>query len=184
MIYIGAQYKRHAAVISPLLRRNKVLSNFQLILNCTDKLLNNWRDKPSEKIHTDIVQQCQNLLLALFGHIGYDYDLETLNDDGTENNNELTREFRYKMKLFLTISFAPRFLSKIYVNLSQRYRQSQAIMSKYLNQIIEKELNENSESIAERKRTCLVASLVSSLQVDEKAEAMKDESDKKGTSIL
>ena len=184
MICIGPTYKRHAAVISPLLRRNKVISNFQLILNCTDKLLNNWRDKPSEKIHTDIIQQSQSLLLAIFGHIGYDYDLETLNDNGMENSNELTREFRYKMRLFLTISMAPRFLSKIYVNLSRRYKQSQVIMNKYLNQIIEKELNESPESIAERKRTCLAASLVSSLQEDEQIEAMKNESDKKGTDIL
>jgi hypothetical protein len=82
------------------------------------------------------------------------------------------------------VSYSPRFLSKIYLNLSQRYRRSQAIVNKYLNQIIEKELNVSPESTAERKRTCLIASFVSSLQEDEKAEAMKNESDKKGTNIL
>jgi hypothetical protein len=145
--------------------------------------LDNWRRKPSEKIHTDIVQQCQNLFLSIFGYIGFDYDLETLNDDGTENNNELTQEFQYKMSLFQMVSYSPRFLSKIYVNLSRRYRRSQAIINKYLNQITEQELKESPESRAERKRTCLIASLVSSLQEDEKAEAMKNESDKKGTDI-
>jgi len=154
-----------------------------LVLDCTDKLLDNWRRKPSEKIHTDIVQQCQNLFLSIFGYIGFDYDLETLNDDGTENNNELTQEFQYKMSLFQMVSYSPRFLSKIYVNLSRRYRRSQAIINKYLNQITEQELKESPESRAERKRTCLIASLVSSLQEDEKAEAMKNESDKKGTNI-
>jgi hypothetical protein len=109
--------------------------------------------------------------------------LETLNDDGTENNNELTQEFQYKMSLFQMVSYSPRFLSKIYVNLSRRYRRSQAIINKYLNQITEQELKESPESRAERKRTCLIASLVSSLQEDEKAEAMKNESDKKGTDI-
>jgi len=154
-----------------------------LVLDCTDKLLDNWRRKPSEKIHTDIVQQCQNLFLSIFGYIGFDYDLETLNDDGTENNNELTQEFQYKMSLFQMVSYSPRFLSKIYINLSRRYRRSQAIINKYLNQITEQELKESPESRAERKRTCLIASLVSSLQEDEKAEAMKNESDKKGTDI-
>ncbi len=154
-----------------------------MVLDCTDKLLDNWRRKPSEKIHTDIVQQCQNLFLSIFGYIGFDYDLETLNDDGTENNNELTQEFQYKMSLFQMVSYSPRFLSKIYVNLSRRYRRSQAIINKYLNQITEQELKESPESRAERKRTCLIASLVSSLQEDEKAEAMKNESDKKGTDI-
>jgi len=145
--------------------------------------LNNWRRKPSEKIHTDIVQQSQNLILAIFGYVGFDYDLETLNDDGSENKNELAQELHYKMSVFQMISFSPRFLSKIYTNLSQRYKRSQLIINKYLNQMTEKELNESSESRAERKRTCLIASLVASLQQDEKAEAMKNEQDKKGKQI-
>ena len=84
------------------------------------------------------------------------------------------------MSVFQMVSFSPRFLSKIYTNLSPRYRQSKTIINKYLNQMIEKELNESSESRAERKRTCLIASLVASLQQDEKAEAMKNEEAKKG----
>ncbi len=180
LIYIGPAFKRHATVIVPLLRRGKVVSNFELIIDCTDRLLNNWRRKPCEKIHTDIVRQSQNLMLAMFGFIGFNYDFETLNDDESENNNELTKELQYKMSVFQMVSFSPRFLSKIYTNFSQRYRRSQGIINKYLNQMTEKELNESPESRAERKRTCLIASLVASLQQDEKSEAMKNEQDKKG----
>ena len=46
--------------------------------------------------------------------------------------------------------------------------------------MIEQELAKNLESIAQRKRTSLIASLVSSLQQDEKEEAKKNEEDKKG----
>jgi hypothetical protein len=46
--------------------------------------------------------------------------------------------------------------------------------------MIERELNENPKSRLERKRTCLIASLVDSLQQDENAEAMKNEEDRKG----
>ena len=144
--------------------------------------MNIWRRKASGEIHTNIVHQCQNLLLAIFGFIGFDCDLETLNDDGSESNNEFTHQLRYKMSLFRVASFSPRFLSKIYINISRRYRRSTAIINKSVNQMIEKELIESSESRAERKRTSLIASLVASLEQDEKAEAMKNE-DQKGNDI-
>ena len=46
--------------------------------------------------------------------------------------------------------------------------------------MIEKELNEDPKLRLERKRTCLIASLVESLQKDENAEAMKPEEERKG----
>ncbi len=185
LLYIGAAFKRHATVTIPLFRRGKIISNFDLIIDCTDKLLNNWRQKPSQQIHTNIVQQSQNLLLAIFGYIGFDYDLKVLDDDdGSESNNELTQELQYKISMFQAFAYSPRFLSKIYTILSPRYKRSQAILNKYLNQMIEKELEESSELRAERKRTCLIASLVASLQQDEKVEAMKNEEDKKGNKIF
>jgi hypothetical protein len=46
--------------------------------------------------------------------------------------------------------------------------------------MIEQELRETPEMRAERKRTSLIASLVDSLQEDEKLEAKKSEETKKG----
>jgi hypothetical protein len=46
--------------------------------------------------------------------------------------------------------------------------------------MIEQELGETEESRTQRKRTSLIASLVASLQPDEKLEATKREEDKKG----
>ncbi|CAF0917554.1 unnamed protein product [Rotaria sordida] len=48
--------------------------------------------------------------------------------------------------------------------------------------MIEQEQNETSDAIAERKRTSLIASLVTSLQPDEQIEANKSEEEKKGLS--
>jgi len=50
--------------------------------------------------------------------------------------------------------------------------------------MVEQELGENEESRAQRKRTSLIASLVASLQIDEKLEATKREEDKKGKDYL
>jgi hypothetical protein len=53
-------------------------------------------------------------------------------------------------------------------------------ISNYLNEIIEQEQRKTPEELGERKRTSLIASLVGSLQQDEKAEAIKSEEEKKG----
>ncbi|CAF1381704.1 unnamed protein product [Adineta steineri] len=80
------------------------------------------------------------------------------------------------------IIYLPRILSSIYLQLNHRHRRAQTIIERYLCQMIEQELSESPESISQRKRTCLIASLVASLQKDEKAEAMKSEEEKRGLS--
>ncbi len=49
--------------------------------------------------------------------------------------------------------------------------------------MIEQELNEDPKLRLERKRTCLIASLVDSLQEDKNTDAMKSEQEKKGASL-
>ncbi|CAF5010587.1 unnamed protein product, partial [Rotaria sp. Silwood1] len=176
----GAQYKRHASLIVPLFRRGKIVSNFDLIINCTDKLLAKWRASSPEKVHIDIVQQSQNLLLEIFGFIGFDYDLETLGDDEMTRNNELTEALRHFMHLFQIVSYCPRFLASIYLKFSPQYRRLNKIIERYLYRMIEQEQEKSPELIAERKRTSLIASLVSSLQKDKQMEATQNEDLKKG----
>ena len=74
----------------------------------------------------------------------------------------------------------PNFLAKLYLKLSPQYRRARQIIEEYLNQIIEEEQRKAPEEIAERKRTSLIASLVTSIQQDEKTEAVKPEQEKKG----
>jgi hypothetical protein len=66
-----------------LFRRGKVLNNLDLIIDCTDKLFDQWRlksDNDRNYIHLNTVDQSQNLSLGIFGFIGFDYDLETLEE--------------------------------------------------------------------------------------------------------
>jgi hypothetical protein len=81
-MFIGAKFKRHASLTMPLFRRAKIITNLDVIVNSTDKLLAIWRTRLNQHVHLDVVQQCQNLLLQIFGLIGFDYDLEMLNNDG------------------------------------------------------------------------------------------------------
>ena len=180
---IGPKYKRHASIILPLFRRGKIVNNLDLIIDCTDKLLDQWRSQTENDpnhIHLNIVEQCQNLSLAIFGFIGFDYDLQTLEESTVNKNNKLRKSLSDFLKIFLLTIPIPTFISKIYLKISPRYRHTMITINNYLNQMIEQEQRKTSEEIAERKRTSLIASLVDSLQQDEKAEAAKPEEEKKG----
>ncbi|CAF1451183.1 unnamed protein product, partial [Rotaria sordida] len=172
-----AKFKRHASIIMPLFRHGKILSNFDLIINCTDELLNNWCSSSSDHIHCDILQQCQNLLLEIFGFIGFNYDFDTL---GGTKNNELTEALRNYIAMMQLGAYLPNFLLRAYMKLSPKYRRIQTTIKRYLYRMIEQELTETPESRAQRKKTSLIASLVASLQIDEQAEERKSEEEKKG----
>jgi cytochrome P450 len=90
----GAKYKRHAAILLPLFRRGKILNNYDLIVDCTDKLLDLWQsttDRDPNHIHLNTVDQCQHLSLAIFGFLGFNYDLQTLEESNINKTNKLTR---------------------------------------------------------------------------------------------
>ncbi|CAF3760392.1 unnamed protein product [Rotaria sp. Silwood1] len=78
------------------------------------------------------------------------------------------------------VLYAPRIIPIIYLKLSSRHQRAQVTVERYLNKMVEQEMAESPDSIAQRKKTSLIASLVSALQTDEKAEAKKKEEDKKG----
>ncbi|CAF1482806.1 unnamed protein product [Rotaria sp. Silwood1] len=173
----GAKFKRHASITMPLFRHGKILSNFDLIINCTDDLLNNWYSSSLDHIHRDILRQCQNLLLEIFGFIGFDYDFDTLR--GT-NNNELTQALRSYVGALELGFYLPNFFFNAYLKLNPKCRRARTIIKRYLYRMMEQELTETSESRAQRKKTSLIASLVASLQTDEQAEERKSEDKRKG----
>ncbi|CAF4152723.1 unnamed protein product, partial [Adineta steineri] len=177
----GSKHKRHAAIAMPLFRRARIIDNFDLIIDCTDKLLSNWRISSSQHIHCDIVAQCQNLLLQIFGLISFDYDLEALDQDDP-SKNELTKALHDFMSACELVLVAPRILGVMYTKLSRRHRRAKSIITRYIHQMIDNEMTASEESRAQRKRTCLIASLIASLQEDEEMEAKKSENEKKGLS--
>lgn len=180
---LGHQYKRHASVVLPLFRRGKVINNLDLIIDCTDKLIDQWRsvvDRDPEHIHCNIVDQCQNLSLAIFGFLGFNYDLQTLEESNINKKNKLTQALHDFLDIFIKTTRLPNFLSKLYLKFNSRYRQSRSTIEEYLYQIIEQEQGKTPEETAAEKRTSLIASLITSIQQDEQAEARKPEQERKG----
>lgn len=163
----------------PLFRRAKIIDNFELIVDCTDKLLSNWRARPDSHIHCDIVQQCQNLLLEIFGLISFDYDLETL-DENASTQNELALALQDFLKATQLVFLSPPIIGTIYTKCSRRHRQATSTIKKYIYRMIDNEMAASPESRGQRKKTCLIASLISSLQEDEELQAKNNENEKKG----
>ena len=183
--FLGAKYKRHAAIIVPLFRRGRIASelNFDLIISNTDKLLDRWRTSPKDKIHTDIAEQCRNLLLAILGFIAFDYDLQALDDDRVTDKNELSEALQHVLIAIRIVVYVPPILMRSYLKWSPQYQKAYRIIEHYVCRMIEQEQKQSPGMINERKRTSLIASLVASLQQNEEAEANKSEAEKKGENV-
>jgi hypothetical protein len=120
-------------------------------------------------------EQAQQMLMFIFGFIAFDYDLQTLDD----NQNELTQAFYSLLNTMQILFRLPIFLGRIFVSLNFPARRARKIIDRHSENMIEHELNETSEMKDKRKRTNLIASLVTSLQENEQLEANKAEEDKK-----
>lgn len=127
-----------------------------------------------------MIEQSQRLLLAIFGFVAFNYDLETLSNNTKTSKNELTEAFYSLLNSMQTMLQLPRFFLRIYLFLNLKTRRARAIIDQYLARMIEYELSMAEELRVERKRISFIASLVTSLQQDETLEATKPEEEKKG----
>lgn len=131
-------------------------------------------------IHVNIVEQTEELLLAIFGFIAFDFDLQTLDNEGAAEKNELAPALRRYVTVFPIIMKLPAIVSRIYLLFNRKYQHARKIINEYVHRMIEQELRETETTRAERKRKSLIASLVASLQKDERLEATKSEEEKRG----
>jgi len=156
--------------------------HFDTIINCTDKLLARWReiDDPT-KIYLNMNEQTQQLLLASFGFIAFDYDLHTLDDECEKGKKELVCAMDVFLNTAMRVIEMPLIIGHIYLFFNFKYQRARRIIDQYTQRMIDQELAESMEIRAERKRTSLISSLVSALQHDEKMEVTKVEENKKGT---
>ncbi len=180
-VYSGAKYKRHASLILPLFRRSKIISNLNIIINCTDKLLLRWRARDNaSRVHLDMIEQCQHLLLSIIGFIAFNYDLQTLENEENIHQNELGHALQVYLQSYRTVFYLPKPVARIYMALNRDYQKSLIVLRRYVHSIIEETIQMDQSVIAEQKRTNLIATLVGSLQQDERSEATKAEEDKIG----
>ena len=114
ILIIGANFKRHASLTVPLLRRAKLLSHADTINDCTDKLLGRWQTiNDSTYIHLDMFHQLQQLVLDLFGFIFFGYDLQLLDNKSINEKNELAEALHTVLATAMLVIQMPRAISYI-----------------------------------------------------------------------
>ena len=181
-ICVGAKYKRHASVSYPWFRGRKIYTHLDTILDCTDQLIDQWRrTNDRNEIHLDINEQTQQLLLEIFGLIAFDYDLQIFDHRDEQTQKELIASMDVFFNAIARIVEMPKFIGRVYLFCNFKYRHARSILNNCIERIIDQELAETASMRAERKRTSLIASLVSSLQENE---TIKSEEDKRGILTL
>lgn len=154
------------------------------ILDCTDKLLDRWRQmNDPNHIHLNINEQTQQLLLAIFGFIAFDYDFQIFDDQCDKEHTKFIASMETFFNTIARVMEMPVVLGRVYLFFNCKHRQACLFMDRYIQRIIDQELRETVAMRAERKRTSLIASLVSSLQQHEDLEAEKPEEDKRGITL-
>ena len=74
------EWKSHARIVEPLLKRSAATQYFDQILKSTDELIDTWTNKVNaNEVQTDVINQCHELLLRIMLSMSY----------GEENNEYL-----------------------------------------------------------------------------------------------
>src|ERR1700722_16600546 len=66
----GAKWKRHVRIILPMLKRAKIISHLDTIVEYADRFID--RHLNDGHIHTDLLRSCQTLTMNIIGLIGFD----------------------------------------------------------------------------------------------------------------
>ncbi|CAF1159500.1 unnamed protein product [Didymodactylos carnosus] len=178
----GEQFKRHARVMLPMFKKNKVISHVNTIIDCTDKLIHLWRHEQPEELNENIVQQSKSLLLDIIGFIAFDYDLQTVEQSEQDEKKELTKALNIFINMHHTImqaAFVPTILFKWWLKLNLRYQNALKTLQYTAYSIIAKESEYTGHQVKPKN---LISMLVSSLQKNEEDERKKSEVDKYGLS--
>ena len=166
-------WKRHARFMLPMFKRSKVLPYLDAIAGCIDNFIEQGLVKQDGQIRTDLISQCQNVLLNTIALIAFDYDLESsVAADGFNLQKSFT-DYVHKANQFILLSWMPMWLGKLILSLDWKYQRALRVVKHYvMNIITEEQQRQKQEYIASDRPRNLISSLVSSTR-DESSPATK-----------
>ena len=168
----GDAWKRHARFMFPMFKRATILPYLNAIETCIDRLIDEKFVKHDGKIHTDLVIQCQHVLLNAFALIAFDYDLESSRQTGSSNLSKAFNDFINYGNQFILAAGTPMWLGKIVLSFHWKYQRALRIVKQYVMNIIsEEEKRQQDESISSIRPKNLIASLVSSIKNESSTKA-------------
>ncbi|CAF0790335.1 unnamed protein product [Adineta steineri] len=161
----GETWKRHARFMLPMFKRAKVLPYFDTVVTCIDRLIDEQLIKHDGEIRTDLVTQCQNLLLNIIAFIAFDYDLESSSQTDSYNLRNAFNDFVHYANQFVLLAGIPLWLGKIILTLNWKYQQALRIMKRYVMNIIsEEKQRQQDEYFSSNRPKNLISSLVASVK--------------------
>ena len=158
----GNAWKRHARFILPMFRRTKITPYLSTIVDCVDHFIDDHFNQNNSKIHTDLVQKSQQLLLNIIGHIAFDYDLGQASSTDADLRKALKDLIRSVDVLFI-LGALPRWLGKLFLMMYWRFQRTKRIIKHYVMQIIVEEKNRQENLNLSKKPKSLIASLVAAI---------------------
>ncbi|CAF1486220.1 unnamed protein product [Adineta ricciae] len=120
----GETWKRHARFILPMFKRAKILPYLNTIVNCIDHLVDEQFVKHNGEIRTDLVVQCQNVLLNVIARIAFDYDLELSSKTDSIHLREAFNDFVCYANQFIIATGIPPWLGKVILKLNWKFQKA------------------------------------------------------------
>jgi cytochrome P450 len=163
----GEKWKRHARIMLPIFRRNKILTHFETIVNCIDDFIDQKFSKNDQIIHQNLVKECQNVLLRIIACIAFNYDFSNLSNIDSENIHQALNQMINCASQFALIMAIPLWFAKLILKFNWKFQRALKIMKHYVMIIINDEQKRKEEEekdfyFFEQKKTLIRSLIVSS----------------------
>jgi cytochrome P450 len=149
----------------PMFKRNKILPYFNTIARCIDRFIDQQFSQQNGTIHTDLVIQCQQLLLTIIAQIAFNYDLETLSlRDGTNLRQAFNDMIRCANR-FALMAETPLWIAKLLLTINFKFQRALCLTKQYVKLIINEEQQRQQQHIhALDTPKTLISSLVAAVE--------------------
>ena len=165
----GDVWKRHARIMLPMFRRNKILPYFDTIVRCIDRFIDQRFSQQSGNIHTDLVTQCQHLLLSIIAQIAFSYDFETLSSSDGMNLRQAFNDMIHRANQFALMLGLPLWIAKLILALDFKFQRALRLTKQYVTRIINNEQirqQQQQQIPAPNTPKTLISSLVGAVESD------------------
>ena len=160
----GDDWKRHTRLIRPMFRRAKAISHFDTIVTYADRWIDERFVANSDQIHTDLIEQCQHLLLSIIAHVAFDYDQKKSSVDGF-SLHEAFNDFVHYGNQFILMAGIPKWLGKVILLMHLKFRRALRIVKHHIMNIIaEEQKRQQNSSVKSTQPKSLIASLVAAVK--------------------
>jgi cytochrome P450 len=172
----GDIWKRHARLMLPVFRRNQILPHFETIVSCIDHFIDEQFLKQNKKIHKNLVEQCQHVLLTIIARIAFNYNFSNLSSVDGENIHQAFNDMIDCASQFALMTAIPLWFAKLILNFNSKFQRALNIMKHYVMIIINDEQKRQQEGInLLNKKKTLISSLIEASQSETKISLTSNE---------